>query len=71
MEKISDKLPGVESDSGFYSLFINWLFGVILVYSFLFGTGKLIIGAFNTFSIYLLIAIISIVIIKSNLSNIG
>lgn len=70
-KKISDKLPEVESDSGFLRLFINWLFGVILVYSFLFGTGKLIFGEFSTFFIYLIVALISIAVIYINLSKIG
>ena len=70
-KKISDKLPDVESDSGFFRLFINWLIGVILVYSILFGTGKLIFGDIMEFLIYLIIAIISIIIIYLNLSKIG
>jgi len=70
-KKISSQLPEVESDSGFLRLFINWLFGVILVYSFLFGTGKLIFGEFKSFLIYLVLAIISIFIIYKNLSKIG
>lgn len=70
-KKISNQLPDVESDSGFFKLFINWFFGVILVYSFLFGTGKLIFGEFGAFIIYLIIAVISIVVIYFNLSKIG
>ncbi len=70
-KKISSQLPVVESNSVFLRLFINSLFGVILVYSFLFGTGKLIIGEFNSFLIYLVVAIISIFIIYKNLSKIG
>ncbi len=70
-KKISDKLPDVESDSGFFKLFINWLIGVILVYSILFGTGKLIFGDIKEFFIYLVVAILSTVIIYFNLSKIG
>lgn len=70
-KKISSKLPDVESDSGFFRLFINWIIGVILVYSILFGTGKLILGEFNEFFIYLIVAIISVSIIYINLSKIG
>lgn len=70
-KKISDQLPDVESDSGFLKLFINWLFGVILVYSFLFGTGKLLFGEFSAFVMYLIIAVISIAVIYFNLSKIG
>lgn len=70
-KKISSQMPDVESDSGFFRLFINWLIGVILVYSILFGTGKLIMGEFTSFIIYLIIAAISVSIIYINLSKIG
>ena len=70
-KKISSKLPEVESDSGFLMQFINWIFGVILVYSFLFGTGKLLFGEYTAFFIYLIIAIVSVFVIYKNLSKIG
>lgn len=70
-KKISSKLPEVESDSGFFRLFVNWLFGVVLVYSFLFGTGKLIFGEYESFFIYLIISAVSVYIIYKNLSHIG
>ncbi len=70
-KKISSKLPDVESDSGFFRLFINWLIGVILVYSILFGTGKLILGEITAFMVYFIIAAISVSIIYINLSKIG
>ena len=70
-KKISSKLPEVESDSGFLMQFISWIFGVVLVYSFLFGTGKLLFGDYTAFIIYLIVAIISILVIYKNLSKIG
>lgn len=70
-KKISSKLPDVDSDLGFFRLFINWLIGVILVYSILFGTGKLILGDYAEFLVYLVVAMISISIIYINLSKIG
>ncbi len=70
-KKISDKLPDVESDKGFFRMFMNWLFGVVLVYSILLGTGKLIFGEYLAFALYFLAAIISIVIIYKNLSSMG
>ena len=69
--KISSQLPEVESDSGFLKMFINWLIGVILVYSILFGTGKLILGDYTWFVIYLVVASISVFIIYIDLSKIG
>ena len=70
-KKISSQLPEVESDSGFLKMFINWLIGVILVYSILFGTGKLILGDYLGFVIYLVVASSSFLIIYVNLSKTG
>ena len=69
--KISDKLPDVQSDSGFFRMFVNWFFGVVLVYSILFGIGKLIFGDTTAALIYLAAGAISIFIIYKNLSEIG
>jgi solute:Na+ symporter, SSS family len=44
--KISSRLPEVVSDKGFFNLFVDWFFGIVLVYSFLFGVGKIIFGQF-------------------------
>ena len=69
--KVSSKLSDVESDTGFLKMFLNWIVGVILVYSILFGTGKLIFGEITEFLMYLAIAIVSVIIIYFNLSKIG
>ena len=68
---ISDELPDVKSDSGFGKMFINWLVGVVLVYSILFGSGSLIFGHIGSFFLYLICAIICTIIITFNLSKIG
>jgi SSS family solute:Na+ symporter len=70
-KKVSSKLPEIESDSGFFKLFLNWFFGVILIYSFLFGIGKLIFGEYESFFIFLIVSFISVFIIYRNLSQIG
>jgi len=67
-KKISDRLPDVQSDSGFPEMFINWVAGVVLVYSFLFGTGSLLFGDLLKAVIYLFAALISVVVIYRNLS---
>ena len=63
--KIAAEVPDVKSDSGFGRLFLDWFCGVVLVYSTLFGIGKLIfaewlsaflflgLGAVAAFVIYL------------------
>lgn len=70
-EKISQKLPEVNSDKGFIRMFVNWIAGVLLVYSILFGTGFLIFGNFTAALLYYFVGIISVVIIYKNLQNIG
>jgi len=70
-KKISSQIPEVENDSGFFKLFINWIIGVILVYSILFGTGKLLLSDYTGFLIYILVAAVSIVILYYNMSKIG
>lgn len=70
-KKISAKLPDVESDTGFLRMFMNWIFGVVLVYSILFGTGSLIFGDITSALLYIFAAIISIIIIYKNLQHIG
>ena len=70
-KKVSDQLPDVKSDSDFFSMFVNWLMGVLLVYSMLFGSGSLIFGDTNNFFIYLGVAVIAVFIIYKNLSQKG
>jgi len=70
-EKISSQLPDSKSDSGFFAMFINWIMGVLLVYSMLFGSGSFIFGDMKTTLVCFVIAIISIFIIYRNLSDAG
>ncbi len=70
-KKISDRLPEVKSDAAFPGMFMNWAAGVVLVYSFLFGTGSLLFGENLKAMIFLLAAIFSIIIIYKNLSAAG
>ncbi|RKY59702.1 MAG: sodium:proline symporter [Candidatus Neomarinimicrobiota bacterium] len=68
---ISRELPDVISDSGFGKTFIDWICGVVLVYTSLFGIGKLILGYYLSGIIYLMIAAGAAVIIYLHLSKIG
>ncbi len=43
---VSRALPDVQGDTGFGRLFLDWLCGVIVVYSALFGIGKIIFAEF-------------------------
>jgi SSS family solute:Na+ symporter len=42
--KFAKQFPEVQRDSGFIYLFCMWIFGCIMILTFLFGTGKLIFG---------------------------
>ncbi len=70
-KKVSDKLPGVKSDGNFLLMFINWIFGVVLVYSILFGIGNLIFGYYAEFLVSVALSFISIIVIYRNLSRKG
>ncbi len=70
-KRISDKLTHVKSDSGYYLLFINWIAGIILVYSFLFGFGKIIFGQLFIGVIFLLVGFAAALLIKRNFDKVG
>ena len=66
---ISSKLPEIKDNSNFVVMFVNWILGVILVYTSLFGIGSLILAEYTNALIYFAIAFISILIILKNLSD--
>ena len=70
-KKISDRLPEVASDSGFLRLFADWAAGIILVYSILFGTGKLIFGDPVQTVAYFAVALLAGLFIYTDLNRSG
>ncbi len=66
---ISSKLPQIKENTNFKMMFLNWLMGVVLVYSSLFGIGSLILKEYFNSLIYFLIAILSIILITRNLQK--
>lgn len=67
-KKISDKIPYEKfSKVSFGKMFLNWLLGVILVYSSLFGIGSLILSDYTISFLYFSLALISLAIILINL----
>jgi len=70
-KKISATMPEVESDKGFGRLFLDWFLGIILVYSTLFGTGKLIFGEPAAAALYLTAAALSGWLIYTDLNRRG
>lgn len=69
--KISEKIPDAPKQQNFFSMFVNWVAGVILVYSSLFAIGKIILGFYNESIIYFVLIIISVIVISKNLSKEG
>lgn len=45
-KSFAKKMPEVKPDGGYKYLFVDWICGVVLVYSMLFGFGKIIFGEF-------------------------
>jgi len=66
---ISKELPNVKSDTNFGLSFVNWLSGVVLIYSILFGIGKLIFGDYALGLFYFVIGGIASFIIYKNLQK--
>jgi len=67
-KRISSKLPGIKEEKIFLKMLTNWISGVILIFSILFGTGKLIFSDYGEFGIYAALAAVSAFIIAHNLS---
>lgn len=70
-KKIAAKLPDVKSDTGFGFMFVNWILGVVLVYTSLFGIGKLIFGEYLLAGFFMLLAVTSGFVIFRNLGKQG
>ncbi|MBL7129024.1 MAG: Na+:solute symporter [Ignavibacteria bacterium] len=70
-KKIAAKLPEVKSDKGYFFLFVDWVCGVVLVYMFLFGFGKIIFGEYLTGIVLLLIGLFAALIIFWDLNRRG
>jgi len=70
-KRIALAVPDVRGDSGFSRTFVNWLCGVVLVYTSLFGIGKLIFHDYLAAAIFFAAAGISIWIISRNLTRAG
>lgn len=66
---VADRLPDVKGDTGFAALMLDWLFGIVLVYSVLFGTGKLIFGEPVAATLYYAAAAVAGVMIYRDLSK--
>lgn len=68
---IAAQTPRVKGDSGLKSLFVDWIAGVILVYTILFGVGKLLLGEFRSAGVFLVIAGVAGFLLYSHLFKAG
>jgi Na+/proline symporter len=66
---IEKELPGIKGDKGYTLLFVNWILGVIMVLSALFGIGKFLFKEYLQAGIFLLIVLISAYFINGNLKK--
>ena len=69
--KISSKLKNVVSDTGYFLLFVDWVAGIVMVYSFLFGFGKIIFGNYMSGFLFILIGIAAGLLIRRNFNKVG
>ena len=68
---IAAKVPEIKADGGFGAMFINWLMGVVLIYSALFGMGKILFSDYLEASVYILVGAVSAGVIYVNLKKKG
>lgn len=66
---IQKLVPEATEKTEFGRLFVNWLMGIVLVYSFLFGIGKIIFAEYLTGALLLLIGFIAATVIYYNLTK--
>jgi len=70
-KKIAKDLPNIKSDKGYVRLLIDWLCGVILIYSMLFGFGNMLFGEYIRASLYIAVSTASAAVIYFDLKNRG
>jgi len=70
-KRISDKLSNIQSDKGYFLLFVSWAAGIVMVYAFLFGMGKIIFGQYLSGFIFIIVGIAAGYIIKRNFTKVG
>ncbi len=58
-KRIAVKLPEVRGDSHYFSLFLDWIAGIVFVYMMLFGIGKLIFAEYTTALLFFVLALLA------------
>ena len=70
-KRLAEMHPEVTPDAGYGGLFVSWIFGVVLVYSALFGIGELVFTNYLEGIGFLALTALSIVIIYLNMKKQG
>jgi Na+/proline symporter len=68
-KSIRTKCKTTFADSGYSRLFVNWISGVVLVYSALFASGKIIFGEYLQGFYAVMVSLISIIILYNNIKK--
>ena len=68
-KKISDKIPDLNVKTNFGRQLVNWLLGIVVVYSFLFGIGQIIFLEYLYGTLILAVGILSAAVIYKNLKK--
>lgn len=68
---MAEKHPEVKQDSGLGGLFLSWIFGVVLVYSALFGIGEMIFANWFRAGLFIVLCGISAAVIYFNMKRQG
>jgi Na+/proline symporter len=68
-KKFAVELPDVKVDQGLSRMFIDWILGVIVIYTFLFGIGQLVFGLYTTGMTLLMIGSLAAFLIYLDLSR--
>jgi len=68
-EKIKKEIPGIKSEGTLLPDIFNWILGTVLIYSALFGFGKIILLEVRKGLIFLVITIVSAFFLYKNLSR--
>ncbi|MFQ5737512.1 MAG: sodium:solute symporter family protein [Acidobacteriota bacterium] len=69
--QVQKEVPEVKADSGFVWLFLDWICGVVLVYTALFGVGKIIFGEYALGGLLLVLGVFAAAILYWDLSRRG
>jgi SSS family solute:Na+ symporter len=70
-KRIAALAPDVRPDAGYARLILVWFSGIVLVYSMLFGVGKLLFGQYGEGASFLLLAVAAAGVIVIDLSKRG